>query len=159
MRLLLLIQALFPMLFSLTHLPLDKMAAISQTIFSNAFSWMKMIQLRLAIKISLKFDPKGAINTIIALDQIMAWCDKTGGTKLDHRESKWHFLSRKYTWKCRLQNVGHFDQASIYGSNNCFSLREWISNYNSQYSVGYIYLPVSWILSFGLEVLIQPTTH
>ena len=27
--------------YSLTHLPLDKMAAISQTIFSNAFSWMK----------------------------------------------------------------------------------------------------------------------
>ena len=25
----------------LTHLPLDKMAAISQTIFSDAFSWMK----------------------------------------------------------------------------------------------------------------------
>ena len=25
----------------LTHLPLDKMAAISQTIFSNAFSWIK----------------------------------------------------------------------------------------------------------------------
>ena len=25
----------------LTHLPLDKMAAISQTTFSNAFSWMK----------------------------------------------------------------------------------------------------------------------
>ena len=24
-----------------THLPLDKMATISQTIFSNAFSWMK----------------------------------------------------------------------------------------------------------------------
>ena len=27
----------------LTHLPLDKMAAISQTIFSNAFSWMKSL--------------------------------------------------------------------------------------------------------------------
>ena len=25
----------------LTHLPLDKMAAISQTIFSDAYSWMK----------------------------------------------------------------------------------------------------------------------
>ena len=28
--------------YFLTHLPLDKMVAISQTIFSNAFSWMKM---------------------------------------------------------------------------------------------------------------------
>ena len=27
----------------LTHLPLDKMAAISQTIFSDAFSWMKFL--------------------------------------------------------------------------------------------------------------------
>ena len=30
-----------PGALSLTHLPLDKMAAISQTIFSDAFSWMK----------------------------------------------------------------------------------------------------------------------
>ena len=28
----------------LTHLTLDKMAAISQTTFSNAFSWMKMLE-------------------------------------------------------------------------------------------------------------------
>ena len=28
----------------LTHLPLDKMAAISQTTFSNTFSWMKMLE-------------------------------------------------------------------------------------------------------------------
>ena len=31
-----------PMCEPLTHLPLDKMAAISQMTFSNAFSWMKM---------------------------------------------------------------------------------------------------------------------
>ena len=30
-----------------THLPLDQMAAVSQTIFSNAFSWMKMYEFRL----------------------------------------------------------------------------------------------------------------
>ena len=29
----------------LTHLPLDKIAAISQTTFSNAFSWIKMLEL------------------------------------------------------------------------------------------------------------------
>ena len=28
---------------TLTHLPLNKMAAISQTTFSNAFSWMKIL--------------------------------------------------------------------------------------------------------------------
>ena len=27
----------------LTHFPLDKMAAVSQTIFSDAFSWMKIL--------------------------------------------------------------------------------------------------------------------
>ena len=40
----------------LTHLPLDKMAAISQTIFLDAFSWLKIFVL---IKISLKFVPEG----------------------------------------------------------------------------------------------------
>ena len=45
------------------------MDAISQTTFSNAFSWMKMFP----IKISLKFVPKGPINNIPSLVQIMAW--------------------------------------------------------------------------------------
>ena len=31
--------------FHLTHLPLDKMVATSQTTFSSAFSWMKMLEL------------------------------------------------------------------------------------------------------------------
>ena len=39
---------------SLTHLPLDKMAAISQTTFSNALNEKFFI----LIQISLKFDPK-----------------------------------------------------------------------------------------------------
>ena len=43
---------------ALTHLPLHKMAAFSQTIFSDAFLWMKSI----LIKISLKFVPKGQID-------------------------------------------------------------------------------------------------
>ena len=45
----------------LTHLPCDKMAAISQTIFSDAISWMKCFVV--LIKISLKFVPKGAIRS------------------------------------------------------------------------------------------------
>ena len=45
----------------------DKMSAILKTTFSNSFSWMKIL-----IKISLKFVPKGPIN-IIALVQMMAW--------------------------------------------------------------------------------------
>ena len=53
---------------SLTHWGWDKMAAIFPMTFSNAFSWMKI-----TIKISLKFVPKGPINNIPALVQIMAW--------------------------------------------------------------------------------------
>ena len=52
---------------SLTHWGRYKMAAISQTTFSNAFSWM------LSLWISLKFVPKVRINNIPALVQIMAW--------------------------------------------------------------------------------------
>ena len=48
------------------------MAAISQTMVSNAFSWMKKYYLFL--KISLKFVVKGSIKTITALVQIMTWC-------------------------------------------------------------------------------------
>ena len=49
----------------LTHCGQDKMAAISQRTLSNGFSW---------IEISLKFVPKGPVNNIPALVQIMAWC-------------------------------------------------------------------------------------
>ena len=49
----------------LTHLPLDKMATISQTIFSDAFSWMKMFVFW--CKISLKFVRKCPIDNNPAL--------------------------------------------------------------------------------------------
>ena len=52
----------------LTHWGRDKMAAIFQTTFSNAFSWMKMHKFR-----SLKFVPRGPMNNIPALVLIMAW--------------------------------------------------------------------------------------
>ena len=54
----------------LTHISLDILAAISQTMFSNIFSWRRMLEFRL---ISLKFVPKGPINSITTLVQIMAW--------------------------------------------------------------------------------------
>ena len=44
----------------LTHIPLDKMASISQTAFPNAFSWMKNFEF--LIEMSLKFVPKGPID-------------------------------------------------------------------------------------------------
>ena len=49
----------------LTHLSLDKMAAFLQTIFSDAFSWMKSFFI--LIKISLKFVPKDLTNNNKAL--------------------------------------------------------------------------------------------
>ena len=52
------------------------MDAISQTTSSSAFSLMIFIGIQ--IKISLKFVPKGPINNIPALVQIMAWC-RPGG--------------------------------------------------------------------------------
>ena len=42
----------------LTHIPPDKMASFLQTIFWDAFSWMKSI----LVKISMKFVPKGPID-------------------------------------------------------------------------------------------------
>ena len=55
----------------LTHLPLDKMAAFLQMIFSDAFSWME--NFCISFKISLKFVPKGPIDNNPAMVQIMAW--------------------------------------------------------------------------------------
>ena len=53
-----------------THWGRDKMAAVFQTAFSDAFSWMKMYEFR--NKISLEFVPKSQINNIPALVQTMA---------------------------------------------------------------------------------------
>ena len=53
------------------------MNAIFQTTVSHAFSWMKMYEF--FIKIPLKFVPRGSINNIPALVQIMAW--RRPGTK------------------------------------------------------------------------------
>ena len=47
------------------------MAEISQTTYWNAFSWKKT---RISIDISPNCVPKGQINNITALAQIMAWC-------------------------------------------------------------------------------------
>ena len=51
----------------------NKMAAIFQTAFSNAFSWMKMYKFLLRFHWSLFLVPKGTINNIPALVRIMAW--------------------------------------------------------------------------------------
>ena len=55
----------------LTNWGRDKMAAIFQMTFSNAFSWMKIYEF--FIKMSLNFVPKGPVNNIPALVQILAW--------------------------------------------------------------------------------------
>ena len=53
---------------SLTHWSWDKMAAVLQPVFSNAFSWTKNVWI--LIKLSLNFVPKGLINNIPLLVQI-----------------------------------------------------------------------------------------
>ena len=63
----------------LTHWGRDKMAAIFQTTFSNAFSWMKMYEFRL--KFHWSFVLKGPTNSIPALVLIMAW-HQTGAKPL-----------------------------------------------------------------------------
>ena len=57
---------------ALSHLPLDKMAAVSQTLFFNCIFLNENVWI--LIKISLNFVPKDSINDILALVQIMAWC-------------------------------------------------------------------------------------
>ena len=63
---------------TLTHWGRDKMADIFQATFSHAFvDIFKRIffneNVSIFIKISLKFVPKGPINNILALVQIMVW--------------------------------------------------------------------------------------
>ena len=54
-------------IWTLIHWSRDEIDTILQTAFSNAFSLMKIYQFQ------VKF-PKGPINSIPALVQIMAWC-------------------------------------------------------------------------------------
>ena len=58
---------------TITHPSLDKMAAISQTTFSNAFSYKTKNIYIFLTKISLKLVPKGPIDINPALVQTMAW--------------------------------------------------------------------------------------
>ena len=60
---------------TLPHLGGDKMAAIIQTKFSNAFSWMKMYEFNWSCKISLKFFPKLQIDNILSLYEIWLGVD------------------------------------------------------------------------------------
>ena len=60
----------FPKTQYLTHLPLDKMAVISQTMFSDAISSEKFCIL---IKISPKFVPKGPIDNNPAMVWLVTW--------------------------------------------------------------------------------------
>ena len=58
----------------LAHWGRHKIAAISQRIYSNTFSWMKMYAFWLRFHCNCSY--KGPINHIPTLDQIMAWADQ-----------------------------------------------------------------------------------
>ena len=61
---------------ALTYWGHDKMDAISQTAFYNAFFLNKNMWISITSKISLKFVPRDPVNSIPALVQIMAWRHK-----------------------------------------------------------------------------------
>ena len=65
-----LIHPIITQIYTLIHLSLDKMATISQTTFSNKFSWMKRFVL---IRISPTSVPKGPIGNEWTLVQVLAW--------------------------------------------------------------------------------------
>ena len=84
--------------------------------------------------------PKDAIQhpwTVTSLVQVMAWCptgNRINACSLSigpveeiskEFESKHNFLSRKYIWKCCLQNVSHFVQASIF--EDAMNWADWAS--------------------------------
>ena len=66
----------------LTHLPLDKMAAISQTTFSNAFLWMKKFEFWLKFHCSLFLRVQLTMTLSIGLDNDLVpnRASKTSGT-------------------------------------------------------------------------------
>ena len=77
----------------LTHLPLDKMAAIlADDIFKCIFMNEK---LHILIPISLKFVPKGPIDNKSALAQVMAW-RRTGDKRLP--EPMFDGFADAYMW-------------------------------------------------------------
>ena len=63
----------------LPQLPMNKMAAISQTITSNAFSWLKSFVF--CFGFHWKFVPKGPVDNKLVLVQVMAW-HRTGDKPL-----------------------------------------------------------------------------
>ena len=120
---------------ALTHWGRDKTAAISQTTLSIAFSWMKMLEF--SIKFSLKFVPKGPIDNIPALVQIMAWRrpgDKplsepvmTTDAYMHHSASmSWTLHIHNRTWKA---GSGHHCASRWPGTEWC----QAISRYNGDY--------------------------
>ena len=74
---------------TLTHWGRDTITTISQTTFSNAFSWMKMYEFY------IDFSLKNQINNISALVQVMAWC-RPGDTPLS--EVYWHICVTGQPW-------------------------------------------------------------
>ena len=105
----------------LTHLPLDKMNAISQMIFSDAFSWMKMYKFWL--RFHWLFFPKGSINNIPALSQIMAW-RSIGDKPLSEPgpDSLTHICGTRGRWvnsrqKCSHSALGLSNKIVVYDQN------------------------------------------
>ena len=105
-----------------THWGRDKMAAISQTTLSNAFSWIKMFEI--SIKISLKFVPKGPINNIPAL--FRRWLGSVQAAS--HYLNQWWLVYRRIYASLGLNQLktcqykcGRVIKAKTGNGSNCWS--------------------------------------
>ena len=88
--------------FSLTHRGRDKMAAISQTMFLDAFLWMKPF----VYWLNFTFVPKGPIDNVPALVNIMAW--RQPGNKPLSQPMVVRLLMQPQWVKWRLQGYRRF---------------------------------------------------
>ena len=84
----------------LTHWGRDKVAAILQTTFANAFSWLKCTNF--AIKFDWSLFLKDRIDNIPALVQIMAW----------RHQATSHYLNQR--WPSQLTHI-------------CVTLLQWVN--------------------------------
>ena len=84
---------------ALTHWGQDKMAAISQTTFSNAFSWMKLF--KILIKMSLKFLPKDVINISVYFSVYLCIYDSLSLNELKLRQPR-PITSYQHVMACHL---------------------------------------------------------
>ena len=113
-----------------THWSPDKMDTISQTTFPNAFSWVKMCECRLKFHWS-KFVPKGQINNIPSLNQIVVAVQATS-----HYLNQWWLVYWRIYASLGLNLIEHAHTCEIDETNQIKVVADAI--YISHNVVGFI---------------------